>query len=259
MPPQPPSVVDSVLTVPLLEKLEIFRGEDDEWKRQLREAPVDRIITAQKELGFNALFPSNEILPKGVDLYKLPDWLETVMIGDTAYEGNLWSKSVAEFSSSEELLRIFPDTEGAAKCKAAYGIQSDLEFDELRRRVLDFIGDVKFGFHTEQLYRAYSQQRKNVPRYYMDALNPYDENAGAHHCVDLIYLFRHEGEVARRMREVWIKFAHGLDLEDVVIFGRRKERREEMHHVLREMSENDLAQVTRAVTGGRIGFDVVDV
>lgn len=259
VPPQSPSVVDSVVTAPLLEKLGITRGENEEWKRQLREVPVDRIIQAQIELGINALFPSDEILPEGINLYKLPEWLETVMIGDTAYEGCLWSKAVAELSSVEGLLQMFPDTAAAEKIRAAYGIQPYVEFDELRRKVLSFIGDVKFGFHTEQLYQTFRQQRKNVLRYHMDAINPYDEKAGAHHCVDLIYLFRHEGEVAERMREIWIRFAYGLDSEEMIVLGERKGRREGMYRVLREVSESDLAQVTRAVTGGRIAFDVVDI
>jgi carboxylesterase type B len=142
--------------------------------------------------------------------------------------------------------------------------------------ILRFAGDAKFNYLTEMYARDFAKSSGGKAyRYVFDAANPFVPESGAHHAVDLLYLFggiplpAEQEEVGAEMRSRWIKFVNGsapFDSEKVLVFTRvkaevmdkaeiSKRRNVEQWTVLEELGWEKVAPVVGDVVRGRIKFE----
>ena len=111
---------------------------------------------------------------------------------------------VSAFDAADEhgeelkrLYHIYPDRPSSCKTGA-----------------LDFINDLRFLLPIHRLAKLWKEGRKPVYRCHIDEANPWQPSAGAHHAVDLLFLFngldlnfRHGAKkVGGELREAWIDF-----------------------------------------------------
>jgi hypothetical protein len=106
----------------------------------------------------------------------------------------------------------------SSELKSLYNIRADRS-SSCRIGALDFINDYKFVLPVEKMTKQWRQAQKPVFRCLVDEENPWQPSNGAHHGIDLAFLFggfdlglpdaaRRTGE---HMRKAWIDFISQQD------------------------------------------------
>ncbi|KAF8253492.1 alpha/beta-hydrolase [Wilcoxina mikolae CBS 423.85] len=231
----------------------------------LRKIPVTDLLRAQRDLKMGTLPP----ISTGSFWQQNPTqkpWSGDVLIGDNAKEWSLYTTSILSLSQPRSIFPLLPQSE---EILAIYG--------DTHEGVLRFVGDGKFHLHTENFYREFLERTEGETwRYLFDARNPFAPKAGAHHGVELLYLFggfempeERLERVGREMRGVWVKFVVGEKLwekgkvllvtdEEVKVVGKEevgRRRNEREWKALNQIGWEKVAPVLWEVVNGRIRFE----
>ncbi|KAI5813186.1 Alpha/Beta hydrolase protein [Pyronema omphalodes] len=254
IPPQPTSIGD-FFRQKLFAQLVVSNADD------FRTLPVEEILAAQAAIGVHTLFPiaaGSFWAPSTA-----PAWAGAVLIGDCEREHSLFTTGITSVPKPRD---IFPQLPQSETILAAYG--------DTHKGVLKFAGDAKFNYFTEMYAREFGAGGR-VYRYLFDAANPWVPEAGAHHAVDLLYLFggiplpAEQEVVGREMRRRWVMFVNGVapfDEGKVLVFTRTtaevvdkeevaKRRNVKQWKVLEELGWEKVAPVVGEVVRGRIRFE----
>ncbi|KAF8472830.1 Alpha/Beta hydrolase protein [Kalaharituber pfeilii] len=162
------------------------KGTADE---KLKKATVEELMAVQAKLG-PRLWPyvdDGSFYEKPYKPYKIvPSWCEGLLIGDCEFEAFLW-KLQFEGSPPGVLVSAFESLgETGRKLIEAY----DIAGDNVTKGTLEFINDGLFIYPNERTIEAWkAHPGKHVHRYLLDQRNPWNVTNGAHHGVDLIYLY----------------------------------------------------------------------
>ena len=108
--------------------------------------------------------------------------------------------------------------EKGAALKTLYGIYPDLP-TSCKTGALDLLNDVRFTMATEDIVYRWRVQGRQVFRYLVDEVNPWQPSARAHHTVDLPLLFGNfdlsfnhgANKVSSKMSTRWIEFISGRE------------------------------------------------
>jgi carboxylesterase type B len=108
--------------------------------------------------------------------------------------------------------------EKGAALKTLYGIYPDRP-TSCKTGALDLLNDVRFTMATEDIVYRWRVQGRQVFRYLVDEVNPWQPSARAHHTVDLPLLFGSfdlgfnpgASRVSSEMSTRWIKFIVGQE------------------------------------------------
>ncbi|KAA8902952.1 Alpha/Beta hydrolase protein [Sphaerosporella brunnea] len=232
---------------------------------EMRALPAAAILAGQAAINVHTLFPINS-----GPFWRSPQnsiWSGEVLIGDCADEWSLFKTGISAVADPSS---IFPDLPASETLLSAYGRD--------HKGVLRFTGDAKFHYHTEKYYRGFLERNPRVWRYIFDAPNPFVPEAGAHHAVDLLYLFAPasltptQEALGEEMRRAWIRFVagavpwdKGLD-EKVLLLDQQgcrvveasevnRRRNVELWKVLDNLGWDAVAPVVGEVVRGRIRFE----
>jgi carboxylesterase type B len=255
VPAQPPAVGDAFRSR-LMAELSVSSIDE------MRKLPAADILAAQAALDVNTLFP----IAAG-PFWSKDKWTGEVLIGDCKQE---WSLFKTGISAVADHTTLFPDLPASKTILVAYG--NDHE------GVLKFTGDAKFHYHTERYYRDFLSANPKVYRYIFDAPNPFVPETGAHHAVDVLYLFGctpmspAQEALGEEMRKIWSRFVAGVDpwdkgaCEKVLLLAAEgcrivdaeevgKRRNVEQWEVLDRLGWEAVAPVVGEVVRGRIKFE----
>lgn len=229
---------------------------------EFRKLEATEICRAQQAIGVNTIFP----VATGSFWSKEP-WRGEVLIGDVEKEYSLFTTGITSLSAPAI---EFPDVPASKAILDAYGNNLD--------GVLKFSGDAKFNYHTEMYHREFLRDSPKTYRYLFDAPNPFVPELGAHHAVDLLYLFGGVQLSARQealgdaMRRIWVRFVAGVEpwnkegLEKVLVIDAdgcrvrdaeevKKRRNAEQWKVLEELGWEAVSKVIGEVVRGKIRFE----
>ncbi|KAJ4194435.1 hypothetical protein NW759_016530 [Fusarium solani] len=203
----------------------------------LQTLPVDKVLTGLQKLGIRNwwLHEEDDVFVRGTDGH---DWpiskdaeLETLLIGDCQWESRGFEAHVAAVGL-EKLEEVFNEYSPAGQeVLKLYDINFS-SMEVARPRISAFINDLKFALAAQEIPKEERLTGKRTCyRYLVDQPNPWKKTAGAHHAVDLIFLFggpfdySHDSQavtLGNVMREKWITFLHGetpWDPSNVFAFG----------------------------------------
>jgi hypothetical protein len=136
----------------------------------------------------------------------------------------LWMEGIRN-ASPKEIIECFDQLEGDTRdlVKSLYCIEETLP-EACRRGALDFINDYLFAEPVLSLVRQWREEGRPVFQYVIDEVNPWRQSAGAHHGVDLIYLFGDYElpnpifeKTGKEMRKRWILFINGIKPWDTTL------------------------------------------
>lgn len=151
----------------------------------------------------------------------LPSWLQAIMIGDTADEGELWRHVVNKYELSflVDRMKKFMSASEAEKCLEIYEISSQSSRAEVVQGFVHIIGDMMFKMQNFVI-----AHNSHIPRtfaYHVDQASTLDNmlKGQAYHAIDLLYVFLNGRQImspeqislAERMASDWITFANGED------------------------------------------------
>lgn len=151
----------------------------------------------------------------------LPPWLESIMIGDTTDEGELWRHVVVKNDSKFLVTRMEKHMSPSEidRVLQIYGLTHNSPEGDLAQGFIDIIADMLFKMQNYVI-----GHRSNVARtfaYHVDQVSTLDHilKGQAYHAIDLFYLFLNGKEdmsddqiaLGERMASDWIKFANGID------------------------------------------------
>ena len=121
-------------------------------------------------------------------------------------------------ASPEAIVQCFDKFKGEELdlLKSMYCIEGTLP-KACKRGALDFINDFAFAEPVVSIANRWRSAGKPVYQYAVDEPNPWQPSAGAHHGVDLLYLFgdydfsrySYLQRTAQEMRTRWISFVNG--------------------------------------------------
>ena len=121
-------------------------------------------------------------------------------------------------ASPREIVEAFDKFSGEELdlLKSLYCIEETLP-KACKRGALDFINDIFFAEPVVSIANRWRSEGRPVYQYGLDEPNPWQPSAGAHHGVDLLFLFgdydlsksSYIEKTAREMRHRWILFANG--------------------------------------------------
>ncbi|KAF8428103.1 Alpha/Beta hydrolase protein [Tirmania nivea] len=164
-------------------------GEEDP-EEKLKRADWKEIVGVLDKMqeGIWVYTEDGEFLEKPFKPYTfVPKWCDGIMIGDCDYESLIFAEQVLA-TSPTALVSAFKTlgTTGEKIIKAY-----DISGHNVHAGALRFISDGFFIFPTERTVDHWRLNRgKHVHRYLMDQRNPWKPEAhGAHHAIDLLYLF----------------------------------------------------------------------
>ncbi|KAI8725678.1 Carboxylesterase [Fusarium sp. LHS14.1] len=177
----------------------------------LRTAPVEVIIQVIKVSGIQSWFL---VADNG-----LQGWQQgtgssgRLLLSDVRNESIIWRQGI--WTTSIQRIENAFDSAGeySNELKDLYNIRADRPSSS-RIGALDFINDYKFVLPVEKMTKQWRQAQKPVFRCLLDEENPWQPSNGAHHGIDLVFLFggfdsglsdeaRRTGE---NMRKAWIDF-----------------------------------------------------
>ncbi|KAL7269070.1 hypothetical protein RUND412_008282 [Rhizina undulata] len=239
-------------------------SQSGDWIEELRKVPAEGIVEALRELEIHSmgLIDDGHFYEGKWDKDYVPDWVESIMLGDCEFESIIFNKTYQALSAPE-IVALFntPNTTPISqRLLETYNITPT---DDIRARhgALNFISDAKFGFHNGVIASGFRAKGKRAFQYIIDQKNPWEPNgARAHHTVDILLLFggfelteidpdaRREFEkVGDNMRQKWIEFANGIDPWDagkVYGFGPNGE--------CGEVSKEEFARRRRVLSGYKV-------
>ncbi|KAF2848598.1 carboxylesterase [Plenodomus tracheiphilus IPT5] len=214
-PPAPRAVGEAVM-----QHLAYLTGYDD-----LKSIPTEALLGGLGKLGFqNWWLHEDEALSPGTQDM---DWpisggpeLEAILIGDCQWESRGFEPTIV--AHGLEGLRDIFDKYSPVGSEIVKLYEIDFSsLDTALPRISAFINDVKFAFGTSEICRReHELAKRTCYRYVMDQANPWNKDAGAHHAIDLLFLFggpfdyTHDTSaqiVSSDMRGRWVAFANGED------------------------------------------------
>ncbi|KAK1454422.1 carboxylesterase [Colletotrichum cuscutae] len=266
-PPQPRTKA-SVLRQTLVNHLGTL-GDFD-----LSTAPVEKLVKAIELAGIHSWFLQ-------VD-HTLVGWetaigaAESVMIGDVRDEAVLWREGIWKMEASEIAQAFSYAGEHQDTLKKLYNIHSD-RASASKIGALDFMNDYKFLLPAENIARLFRAANKPAYRYLVDECNPWQPSNGAHHAVDLLFLFGGfdlsfapgAQQTGKQMRKSVIEFLHAQEpwqlgsyaafgpygmFQELDSVGVKLRRRSEQAEFLHSVPSEILDKVFFALAAGRISL-----
>ncbi|KAI1776939.1 Alpha/Beta hydrolase protein [Hypoxylon cercidicola] len=215
--PPAPQAVGKVV----MQELAYLTGSDD-----LKSIPAEALLAGLGKLGFQNwwLHEEEDIFCPGTQNM---DWpvsggpdLEAILIGDCQWESRGFEPRIV--AHGLEGLRGIFDKYSPVGSEIVKLYEIDFSsMDAARPRVSAFINDVKFAFGSYEISEMERESgKRKCYRYVMDQANPWNKSAGAHHAIDLLFLFggpfdySHDESaqiIGSDMREKWVTFANGAD------------------------------------------------
>ena len=203
-----------------MRKLAELSSTDD-----LQSIPAEKVVEGLGQMGFKNtwLHEEEQFFVSGGEGQ---EWgvsdkgeLESVMVGDCKYESRGYERNITSIGL-EKLKSLFLTQYPETGTQVVKAYQIDFaSMDSARPGISAFINDIKFAFGADEIYRLERKERKRKCfRYVMDQPNPWDVSQGAHHALDLLFLFGgpfdySSDEAAMRvsedMREKWVSFVCG--------------------------------------------------
>ncbi|KAK1623735.1 carboxylesterase [Colletotrichum phormii] len=240
----------------------------------LSTAPVENLVKAMELAGIHSWFL--QVDPSLVGWETAIGAAESVMIGDVQDEAVLWREGIWKMEASEIDQAFNYAGERQDTLKNLYNIHADRRSSS-KIGALDFMNDYKFLLPAEKIARLFRAANKPAYRYLVDECNPWQPSNGAHHAVDLLFLFGGfdlsfapgAQRTGKQMRKSVIEFLHSQEpwqLGSYAAFGpygmfqeldsagvklrRRSEQAEFLHSVPSEI----LDKVFFALAAGRISL-----
>ncbi|CUS12772.1 unnamed protein product, partial [Tuber aestivum] len=170
-------------------------GNDEGWVEKLRNASVREVVSAlvKARVGVWCVSDDGTFFTSPWDqAVGIPDWCESLIIGDCGFEAFLWYPQIAPASAArihEAFMGVQPHR---TRILEAYKVPapSPDSTPAIRAAAFAFIGDSVFSYPAHKLTSRWRSAGKKVYEYCFDQPNPYaPELRGAHHSVDLLYLF----------------------------------------------------------------------
>ncbi|KAG4431206.1 hypothetical protein IFR05_013313 [Cadophora sp. M221] len=224
--PPAPQAVGSLV----MKKLEALSETDD-----LKNLPVGALLQGLGHLGFQNwwLHDEGEIFSPGTQQIEWPitgpPELEAILIGDCQWESRGFEPRIVSIGLQglQELFARYSSV--GSQIIELYQIDFS-SMEAARPRVSAFINDLKFAFGSDEIFRMERELgKRKCFRYVVDQVNPWNHSAGAHHAIDLAFLFggpfnySHDESakiVGTSMRESWITFINGGDpWEQDTVYG----------------------------------------
>ncbi|KAK1977375.1 carboxylesterase [Colletotrichum cereale] len=241
---------------------------------ELGTAPVDTLVKALELSRIQSWFLQADSALEGWQAKT--GTAERLMIGDVQNEAVIWRGAVWAMDAAAVVNAFNLAGEHSEALKRVYNIYPDRPSSS-KIGALDFINDYKFLLPAENIARLFRAVGRPAYRYLVDEPNPWQPSNGAHHAVDLLFLFggfdlsfsptaKKTGE---QMREAFIAFIHSQEpwapgchaafgpygsfqeLDSVAIGCRR---RLEAAEFLQGVSSQVLDKVFFALAAGRISL-----
>ncbi|ETS82689.1 hypothetical protein PFICI_04565 [Pestalotiopsis fici W106-1] len=183
-------------------------------KWTMRDAPVQKLLEAQAELGLVSFFLQAE---EPLDGWETKHGsVERLLIGDTEYEAVLWHNGMQELSAPQIAEAFELAGSASADLSRLYGIVKDRP-SACKYGALDFLNDARFVLPVEMMTETWQEAKCPVFRFLVDQPNPWQSSSRAHHAVDLLYVFGAfdlsfnpaAQAVSIEMQKKWIEFIQG--------------------------------------------------
>ncbi|OHE99046.1 carboxylesterase [Colletotrichum orchidophilum] len=182
----------------------------------LSTAPVEKLVEAMELAGIHSWFL--QVDPTLLGWETATGAAESIMIGDVQDEAVLWRAGIWEMDVAD-IVRAFDYAgEHQDTLKKLYNIRPDRP-SSCKIGALDFINDYKFLLPAENLARLFRAANRPAYRYLVDECNPWQPSNGAHHAVDLLFLFGGfdlsfspgAQKTGEQMRRSLIRFLHSKE------------------------------------------------
>ncbi|KXH61754.1 carboxylesterase [Colletotrichum salicis] len=240
----------------------------------LSTAPVENLVKAMELAGIHSWFL--QVDPSLVGWETAIGAVESVMIGDVQDEAVLWREGIWKMEASEIDHAFNYAGEHQDTLKNLYNIHADRRSSS-KIGALDFINDYKFLLPAENIARLFRAANKPAYRYLVDEYNPWQPSNGAHHAVDLLFLFGGfdlsfapgAQKTGKQMRKSVIKFLHSQEpwqlgsyaafgpygmFQELDSVGIKLRRRSEQAEFLHSVPSEILDKVFFALAAGRISL-----
>ncbi|RPA94931.1 alpha/beta-hydrolase [Choiromyces venosus 120613-1] len=170
--------------------------KDEDWVEKLRNASVRQVIggLVQAQVRKWCLTDDDTFFPSPWDqeAVGIPDWCESIITGDCGFESYVWYPQIAP-ASGTAIHKAFSGIEKhSSRILETYKVPapSQESTPALRAAAFAFISDGVYSYPAHKLASRWRAAGKKVYEHCFDQANPYTpELRGAHHGVDLLYLF----------------------------------------------------------------------
>ncbi|KAH8597396.1 Alpha/Beta hydrolase protein [Bisporella sp. PMI_857] len=211
---------------------------DPERLRKLREIPVDLLVESLSKIHipvFSGL-KHDSFFTRGFPNWWTEDkligdcsWVDDVMIGDSFFEGWIFSAELENISPSHIVNTITRalGPKHAAQLLGAYGLAANTDLNLAWTRCMYLFGDITFSNPTHKLANSLAlsttAKKRNIYRYHLTLRNPIPGSPFyqvPHHFVELLFLFgtlreRYSTQIARDLSDEvgkrWLKFGAGKE------------------------------------------------
>ncbi|CCX32396.1 Alpha/Beta hydrolase protein [Pyronema domesticum] len=213
-----------------------FDGED--WPERLAAASVEDIRQAQDKIGMFSIsaVDDGEFFQKGIDVGKpiVPEWVDSIMIGDCGYEGFLWLPKFKHIEASKIIAVLESQGELGKAVLTAYPGLTSSDREVSLDATLYLLQDLSFSHPNSALTAAYKALDKPVYSYLFDQHNPWEpKKHRSHHACDLLFWFngydfsstvdaKGNQDVSEAMKRALISYTNGenpWDDSEVMGFG----------------------------------------
>ncbi|KAL7268866.1 hypothetical protein RUND412_008499 [Rhizina undulata] len=228
MPPQSEKMQLEFVTQKLVDALEI---EGNDWPKKLQTLDIKTIVGGLSKARLATFWPTvdGEFFAKDYKPYEYtPSWVESIFIGDCQFEGFLWAYQVHLAPPSIVTTALSPLGAIGKEIENTYNLYPSNSDADLRQGILNFLTDGMFTGPTYFTAQKWRKGGKKVYQYIFDQVNPWDPMRGAHHAVDLVYLFGNyplEGNsagIARQFGDDAISYVTGGEpwsTDDIKAYG----------------------------------------
>lgn len=117
-------------------------------------------------------------------LEKVPSWLQSVLLSDTADEGLLFSEQIAKVDP--KLSHLLSSSTAGSEIVIGYNLHSSSSF---HRGLQDLFADYVFSYPISVFQKSLIGGNVNTYRMCFDSPNPFEPARGSLHGVDMLYLF----------------------------------------------------------------------
>ncbi|KAK2053039.1 carboxylesterase [Colletotrichum caudatum] len=241
---------------------------------ELGTAPVERLVGALESSGIQSWFLQTD--PALEDWQAKTGVAERLMMGDVQNEAVIWRAAVWAMDNAAIVDAFDLAGEDGAALKGIYNIHPDRPSSS-KIGALDFINDYKFLLPAENMARLFRATGRPAFRYLVDEPNPWQPSNGAHHAVDLLFLFGgfdlsfspSAKKTGEHMRRAFIEFVHSQEpwspgrhagfgpygsFQDLDSAGVGCRRRMKAAEFLQGVSSRVLDKVFFALAAGRISL-----
>jgi carboxylesterase type B len=175
----------------------------------LETLPADQLLLVLKVMNLKSVW--NHEQPGLEDWEHRVPTVEAVLMGDCGHEASIFAHKMAHCSPGD-ILTAFEPLDLFQEVLSSYHIEVDRPLAAITG-ALDIIADVRFSWSAHRAATAW-KTRIAVIQYIFDEPNPWQPSAGAHHAVDLLFLFgayqkyfpAAAAKLSVNMRKRWIDF-----------------------------------------------------